>query len=207
VKQPSDEIQDHWADRPHDAQRRLLVAGLELFMRHGFHGTTTRAIASEAGMSPAALYIHYASKSELLFELARTGHASVLEEVAAALEHTGPDPVERIRQFVETFVGWHAEHAPLARVIQYEWDALEPPQRRVIRRLRRQLEALLHAELDAGQAAGAFDLEDLRASELAVLSMGIDVARWFTTERGMPAQRLASAYGALTVRMLGAVDG
>ncbi|MGW3416419.1 helix-turn-helix domain-containing protein, partial [Streptomyces sp. NPDC000888] len=54
-----------WAEVTPDAARRLLVAAVEAFAERGYHATTTRDIAGRAGMSPAALYIHYKTKEEL----------------------------------------------------------------------------------------------------------------------------------------------
>src|SRR4051794_6434574 len=56
------------------ASRRLLMGAVDAFAERGYHATTTRDIASRAGMSPAALYVHYRSKEELLFQLIRIGH-------------------------------------------------------------------------------------------------------------------------------------
>ncbi len=48
--------------RADSARVRLREAAIEAFARKGFHGTTTRDISTAAGMSPAALYVHYPSK-------------------------------------------------------------------------------------------------------------------------------------------------
>ena len=49
--------------------KNLLAAALDAFAEEGYHGSTTRTISARAGLSPAALYVHFSSKSELLFEL------------------------------------------------------------------------------------------------------------------------------------------
>ena len=65
-----------WVEVTPDAARRLLVAAVEAFAERGYHATTTRDIAGRAGMSPAALYIHYKTKEELLHRISRIGHAA-----------------------------------------------------------------------------------------------------------------------------------
>ncbi len=52
------------------AAARIRTAAIEEFAEHGYGGTTTRRIAARLGMSPAAMYPHYASKEELLFAIA-----------------------------------------------------------------------------------------------------------------------------------------
>jgi AcrR family transcriptional regulator len=73
-----------WAEVTPDAARRLLVAAVEAFAERGYHATTTRDIAGRAGMSPAALYIHYKTKEELLHRISRIGHEKALEILRTA---------------------------------------------------------------------------------------------------------------------------
>ena len=53
---------------------RILLAGLALFGDRGYHGTSIRDIAAEAGMQSASLYSHFASKEAILAELTFIGH-------------------------------------------------------------------------------------------------------------------------------------
>nr|MDT0526602.1 helix-turn-helix domain-containing protein [Streptomyces sp. DSM 41633] len=60
-----------WGEVTPEAARRLLVAAVDSFAERGYHATTTRDIAGRAGMSPAALYIHYKTKEELLHRISK----------------------------------------------------------------------------------------------------------------------------------------
>lgn len=52
------------------ARERMLRAALEQFGRHGFDGTTTRMIASAAGMNLGAIPYYFGTKEELYIEAA-----------------------------------------------------------------------------------------------------------------------------------------
>ena len=79
------------AEAPSQAARRLLEAAAEAFADRGFHATTTRDIAAKAGLSPAGVYVHFASKEDLLYALSRQGHESARDLlVAAASQGTSP---------------------------------------------------------------------------------------------------------------------
>ena len=67
----------------------------------------------------------------------------------------------------------------LARVIQYEFKKLPPRQFREIVAIRARFEERMRDELDGGVAAGVFDVADLEGTTLAVLSLCIDLARWY----------------------------
>src|SRR3954452_3449348 len=103
-----------WAGIEAESSRRLLLSALTAFARHGFQAATTREIAEGAGMSPAAVYVHYRAKSDLLHEISRIGHQSVLDEVERAVGDAPPDPEQRVRAFVAAFAKWHADHHVVA---------------------------------------------------------------------------------------------
>ena len=117
-----------WGEVTPDAARRLLIAAVEAFAERGYHATTTRDIAGRAGMSPAALYIHYKTKEELLHRISRIGHEKALDILRTAARREGT-PAERLSDAVSSFVRWHAGGRTTARVVQYELDSLGPDAR------------------------------------------------------------------------------
>jgi AcrR family transcriptional regulator len=48
---------------------QILAAASRVFARHGFHRTTVREIAREAGLADGTIYLYFASKRELLLAL------------------------------------------------------------------------------------------------------------------------------------------
>jgi AcrR family transcriptional regulator len=118
---------DLWPDVKPEAARRLMYAAVVSFAKVGFHATTTRDIATAAGMSPAALYVHFPSKSALLFEISRSGHEQTLALVQSVTSGER-SAVDRMRALVEDFVEWHARRHLVARVVQYELEALPEPE-------------------------------------------------------------------------------
>ncbi|MGW6397735.1 TetR/AcrR family transcriptional regulator [Streptomyces sp. NPDC055134] len=191
-----------WAEVTPDAARRLLIAAVQAFAERGYHATTTRDIASRAGMSPAALYIHYRTKEDLLLRISRIGHEKALEILkdAAAEEGTAS---ERLSEAVRSFVRWHAARHLTARVVQYELDSLGEEHRPEIVALRRESDATVREIINDGVKAGEFDVSDVPGTTLAVLSLCIDVARWFNTEGRRTPDEVGALYADLVLRMVG----
>ncbi|MFF8377461.1 TetR/AcrR family transcriptional regulator [Streptomyces sp. NPDC015661] len=192
-----------WGEVTPEAARRLLVAAVEAFAERGYHATTTRDIAGRAGMSPAALYIHYKTKEELLHRISRIGHDKALEILRAAADRDGT-AAERLADAVRSFVRWHAERHTTARVVQYELDALGPEHRAEIVELRRESEAVIRRIINEGVAAGEFEVADVPGTTVAVLSLCIDVSRWFNTQGRRTADEVGALYADLVLRMAGA---
>ncbi|MEV5784062.1 TetR/AcrR family transcriptional regulator [Streptomyces sp. NPDC048448] len=194
-----------WAEVTPDAARRLLIAAVEAFAERGYHATTTRDIAGRAGMSPAALYIHYKTKEELLHRISRIGHDKALAIVRTAADGEG-DAAGRLTDAVRSFVRWHAGQHTTARVVQYELDALGPEARAEIIALRRQTDAAVRGIIEDGVAAGDFDVPDVPGTTLAVLSLCIDVARWFNVDGPRTPDEVGGLYADLVLRMVGSKE-
>lgn len=197
------EENEEWAGVTPDAARRLVSAAVEAFAERGYHATTTRDIAGRAGMSPAALYIHYKTKEELLYRISGIGHEKALRIMGAAAE-AGGSASERLRDAVRTFARWHAEHHTTARVIQYELQALSPGHYTEIAGLRRRTDRLLRQIIQDGADSGEFRADDVPGTTLAVLSLCVDVARWFTADGPRTPDEVGTLYADLVLRMVGA---
>ncbi|MGW0906379.1 TetR/AcrR family transcriptional regulator [Streptomyces sp. NPDC002853] len=192
-----------WGEVTPDAARRLLIAAVEAFAERGYHATTTRDIAGRAGMSPAALYIHYKTKEELLHRISRIGHDKALRVLRTAADGPG-GAAERLADAVRSFVRWHADHHTTARVVQYELDALGEEHRTEIVALRRQSDAAVRDMINDGVRDGEFDVPDVPGTTLAVLSLCIDVARWFNVAGTRTPDEVGALYADLVLRMVGA---
>ncbi|MGX1881915.1 TetR/AcrR family transcriptional regulator [Streptomyces sp. NPDC055287] len=199
----TDGVDMPWGEVTPEAARKLLVAAVEAFAERGYHATTTRDIASRAGMSPAALYIHYKTKEELLHRISRIGHDKALEILRAAADGPG-SAAERLDGAVRSFVVWHAERHTTARVVQYELDALSDEHRAEIIELRRSSDAAVRRILNDGVKAGEFDVPDVPGTTLAVLSLCIDVARWFNAQGRRTPDEVGELYSDLVLRMVAA---
>lgn len=189
--------------RGSDARERLLAAAVTAFAERGFHGTTTRDIAAAAGLSPAAVYVHYRSKEELLAQISRTGHEHTLGLIRDALA-TSPSPVEQLTEVVRRFVINHAEASTTARVVNYELASLDQASAAGIGELRREINAEVRALVERGVADGSFDCPQPRLAATALLSLGIDIARWYRDDGSWSPEHLGEAYAELALRIVGA---
>ncbi|MDH6123785.1 TetR/AcrR family transcriptional regulator [Kitasatospora sp. GP82] len=206
---PSDATGERSDGRPggrserNEAARRLLLAAVDSFARRGYHATTTRDIATAAGMSPAALYIHYPSKAALLSEISRTGHRATLDLVERAAA-SSDDPMAQMRLLVEEFTIWHARGHTVGRIVNHELHALPEEDFAVVAELRRRIEETVRRIIEAGVTSGAFAVPDVRTAARAVTSLGIDVSRWYSERSTESPEELGRRYGVLVLRMLGA---
>jgi AcrR family transcriptional regulator len=181
---------------------RLTRAAAEAFAAKGFSATTTRDIASGAGLSPAGVYVHFGSKEELLFELSRSGHEAALALVQEAVAAAG-SPREQLVAVMRRFSEWHVEQHEMARVVYHEHSHLTPVHQSEVLALRKEIDRIVRSVLEAGVAAGDFEVDDVADTALALLSIVIDVARWYSpTIRRTPTQ-IGATNASLGLRLVG----
>jgi AcrR family transcriptional regulator len=83
-------------------RRQIADAAVQLFIKKGFHKTTTRQIAAAAGFSIGSLYEYFASKEDILYMVCESIHAEVERGVTQAMSRAsgGRDALaEVIREY------------------------------------------------------------------------------------------------------------
>lgn len=113
-------------------------------------------------------------------------------------------PSERMRTLVRGFAAWHARRHTVARVVQYELGALPEQELAIVTALRRRIEQHVEQLIVDGVASGDFTVGNPRTAARAVLSLGVDVARWYSERNRQSPDALGDEYGELVLRMLGA---
>jgi len=185
------------------AEARLVFdAALKNFAEFGYHGTPTRKIAQSVHKSPAAVYAHYPSKHELLFQIIIRGHEDLLSRILNAKE-LGTTPVERLSEVARTHAEFHAQYSAIARVANYELHNLDSNALETILQIRRQIESIVREIIAAGNERGDFDVADGNLAASAMLSMGIDVSRWYQPNGRLTVTDIGDAYAGYARRMVG----
>lgn len=81
-----------------ERRRQILDVAARAFATAGFAGTTTRSIATECGISEAALYKYFRSKEDILL-FALSEEAQKLEDDVRARPPRGPGAARRVGDF------------------------------------------------------------------------------------------------------------
>jgi hypothetical protein len=68
--------------------------------------------------------------------------------------------------------------------------------------LRRQSEGVIRSVIQDGVKSGEFDVPDVSGTTLAVLSLCIDVARWFNPDGRRTPDEIGELYADLVLRMV-----
>ncbi|WP_245296935.1 MULTISPECIES: TetR/AcrR family transcriptional regulator [Rhodomicrobium] len=87
----------------------ILEAARRVFETEGLDGASLRAIAAEAGYTPAALYFHFESKEAIYAEMLMDSLARLKAEVDRAVA-AATTPPERLQAAALAFFDFYARH-------------------------------------------------------------------------------------------------
>ena len=205
-----DQSPDLWNADLGDVERRLLTSAVRCFAANGYHATTTRDIATGVGLSPAALYVHFPSKELVLFEIMRAAHERALACIKDPSIGAAGGAPERLAAMVSRYTAWHARHHVEARVSQYELPGLTPEHYDEIIKLRHLTNDVFRAAVEHGAIEGAFAPGDVNRLVRGMLSLSIDLVRWYRLDGPDSPEQLGDFYAELALRMVmnkGSTDG
>lgn len=191
---------------PSRAAARLRAGAVEAFGELGFHGTTTREIAARLELSTAAIYPHYRSKQSLLYDIVLEAHAAAHASLTALPWAATATPQQRLVAATATLSSWHAKKSTLARVANFEMKALSEEQLAHIYALRRRTSAFFQAIIEEGVLKGEFRADDSSVITELIISMCVDVCRWFPTRTHNDPEAVGAFYADIAIRIVEQVD-
>jgi len=134
---------------------QILAAARKLFGAGGYDQTSISDIATAVGVADGAIYKHFTSKREILYEVIREFYEPVID-MAATNVHGMSGARERLRYLIWLQLRAFTEQPELCRLIIAEARPMEDYYESRIADLNRRYTALLVDVVDDGQRAGEF---------------------------------------------------
>ncbi|HVK30731.1 MAG TPA: TetR/AcrR family transcriptional regulator [Nocardioides sp.] len=178
---------DRTATAKSEATRaRVLEAAARVLAREGWSGTRLTDVAREADIQAPAIYYYFASREDLIDEVAGTGAATLMRSVTGAVDALGEGAgvLERIDAAAEAHLRFTMAEPVLARIVLRNADqlpeGLELRHVATMRRYHRLWSGLLREAQRAGLLDDDLDLTVTRHLTLGALNSALD---WWTPGR------------------------
>ena len=99
-------------------RQALIEAATELLADlEDVEALSVRAVTARVGVTPTALYLHFADKDELLETVSERCFGEFRSYLRAAREQAGPDPRTQLEQMCQAYLRFAAEHPGHYRVL------------------------------------------------------------------------------------------
>ncbi|MBO9998774.1 MAG: TetR/AcrR family transcriptional regulator [Cyanobacteria bacterium SID2] len=135
-----------------ETRTRILKSARRLFARQGFEGTTTRALARDAGVAEGTLFRHFDNKKAILVEVATQGWIEILTDLLTELSEMGS--YKAVSQVIQRRLLHLRDNADLMRVCfleaQFHPELRERIQKEAIEKMTDVAEAFVQTAIDRG---------------------------------------------------------
>ncbi len=190
----------------------LIEAAAHLFYEQGYAKTTTREITKACGLTPGALYNHFASKEQLLWVIVEGAYKEAERVCLEAVAGGGGDPVQELRQLAVAMTDMHTSaYRVNAIVARGERTRLPPDQAAEIEAMHESIPRIWAGALRRGLKSGAFSLPSVDGTEpdlvvVARTMTGYCVYSgfWFGPQHPISADQLSTLVAEFVLRMVAA---
>lgn len=188
--------------RPPGTNELIVAAALELFAEHSYEGTSMRQIAASVGVKPASLYNHFASKEDILWEIARRSQDQLGEEQGRVFDAVA-GTAEALEAFVRMHTAFHARWPLSADITNRQLRSLSADRLAQTVVFRDGYERRLRDLLNKGCEEGVFEISNTRIASYAILEMGMGVSVWFRADGPLSVEQVCDLHAELVARMVG----
>ena len=168
-------------------QEEIAQVALDLFLKDGFHGATTREIARRAGISAGGIFTYFKNKEHILFHIItreqERAESKLVDALRRQIEDATLSGADAETVFIAVFAAFVHAIDDLRRFIllaYQETKSLDQAARHALTERERRLQRVLSQAIDYGVAQRRFSPGDieLKAHSIVVLAHAWAVRRW-----------------------------
>jgi TetR/AcrR family transcriptional regulator, cholesterol catabolism regulator len=180
------------ADTP--TPERVLDAAAALFWNKGYAATTTREIASAAGIQQASLYYYVPSKEGLLYRLCISSMEQLLSDVKAAVGQQ-TEPLDRVVALIRAHLATLLKHQVRHVTMVTQLYALSKRHHDEVVGLRKEYAGFVRSILEDAQHAGKVRADiPAKYLYLALLNVLNRAVVWYRRDQGLSSDELAEVF-------------
>jgi AcrR family transcriptional regulator len=191
-----------------DLSRRMLDAAREILLEVGYPQLSMRRVAKRVNCSPTAIYLHYASKDDLMHALVDEGMQRLRQQLEAGLADGGETPASRMEALCRAYVAFgrtHREYYEIMFLLNDRTVARYPAES--YRRARENLGLFGQVCAEAGAVTKPEELLILATSIWSALHGTVALLLAGRVDRGIDAERLVDEAVAMAVTRVSGSPG
>ncbi|MBI5523304.1 MAG: TetR/AcrR family transcriptional regulator [Desulfarculus sp.] len=153
-------------------RRQIVDATVQLFIKKGFHKTTTREMAQAAGFSIGTLYEYVASKEDVLYLVCQAIHDEMEDRLRQRIRHAGSG-AQALAAAIEAYFSVCDQMSDHILLIYQETKSLPPESMRFVLAHEERITQVFAELLDRG--VGDYSLRPLNRAEIELMAHNIAV--------------------------------
>jgi len=179
-------------------REEILASATALFAERGYRAVTIDDVAANLGYTKSVVYYYFKSKNEILWQIISRIFDSFLQKILVIRDlQLTPEVAfpKMVRQHALNVMG----NPQWTSIFNKEESELDPNQRRQVRRMKRDYDALFETVYEEGVAKGAFRRIPAHVVVGGALGMCNWLYVWYDPKGTLSAEEIADHYAAIMI--------
>ena len=177
-------------------REEILASATKLFAERGYRAVTIDDIAANLGYTKSVVYYYFKSKNEILWQIISRIFDGFLQKILAITEQNLP-PNEALPKMIRQHALSVMGNPQWTSIFNKEEPELDPTQRRQVRRMKRDYDALFETVYEAGVAGGMFRNIPSHVVVGGALGMCNWLYVWYDPKGALSAEEIANHYASI----------
>jgi len=177
-------------------REEILASATGLFAERGYRAVTIDDIAANLGYTKSVVYYYFKSKNEILWQIISRIFDGFLQKILAIKEMNFP-PEQALAKMVRQHALSVTENPQWTSIFNKEESELDPTQRRQVRRMKRDYDALFESVYEDGVAKGLFRNIPAHVVVGGALGMCNWLYVWYDPNGALTAEEIADHYASI----------
>jgi AcrR family transcriptional regulator len=199
-----------WADIASRKQafvrEEILASATNLFAERGYRAVTIDDVAANLGYTKSVVYYYFKSKNEILWQIISQIFDGFLQKILTIKEQNYP-PEEALAKMVRQHALSVMENPQWTSIFNKEEPELDPTQRRQVRRMKRDYDALFESVYDAGVAKRIFRNIPSHVVVGGALGMCNWLYVWYDPNGSLSSEEIADHYASILTQGCAVIRG
>lgn len=179
-------------------REEILASATSLFAERGYRAVTIDDIAANLGYTKSVVYYYFKSKNEILWQIISRIFDGFLQKVLAIKELNLP-PDDTFARMVKQHALSVMDNPQWTSIFNKEEPELDPAQRRQVRRMKRDYDALFESVYEAGVAQRKFRKIPAHVVVGGAIGMCNWLYVWYDPKGALSAEEIANYYATLAL--------
>lgn len=177
-------------------REEILASATGLFAERGYRAVTIDDIAANLGYTKSVVYYYFKSKNEILWQIISRIFDGFLQKILTIKEMNLP-PEQALAKMVRQHALSVTENPQWTSIFNKEEPELDPNQRRQVRRMKRDYDALFESVYEEGVAKGTFRNIPSHVVVGGALGMCNWLYVWYDPNGALSAEEIADHYATI----------
>ncbi len=177
-------------------REEIIRVAAKLFAERGYRAVTIDEIAAELGFTKSAVYYYFDNKAQLLWQIFENIFDAYIQ-MASEIRDLRLNPREAMRQVIHKHAIWVIEQKDWTAIYFREESELNDEQRKLIRRRKREYDAIIEEIYTEGVSQEVFADIPPHIAVSGILGMCNWLHVWFNEKGPNSPEEIASYYASL----------